>query len=56
MNTFKEKLLFDHLKWKEGEIDSVKSFCRFGFVFKATFFSVCFQRKRTNCSRFGNKS
>lgn len=38
MNTFKEKLLFDHLKWNEGEMHSVKSFCRFVFVFKVIFF------------------
>lgn len=45
MNTFKEKLLFDHLKWNEGKIDSVKSFCRFVSVFKATFFQFDFKGK-----------
>lgn len=46
MNTLKENLLFDHLKQDEGEIHSAKSFCRFVFVFKTTFFSSLFLKEK----------
>lgn len=46
MNTFKENVLLDHLKLNVGEIHSVKSFCRFVFIIKATFFFSLFSKEK----------